>query len=274
MSYTLFMVKYSICKNTNVPAHCSTHTPVGRLATGKDVIKRLRPSTYFLKHYGQHGGAGHCITGFDEGRYNGIFSGLNNLIAEYNFSFIGGGAQNYINGSFNAIGGGCLNCIPQGQYNVLGGGDNNTISNPTPGTNEPLYSVIVGGQLNCIDTDVLNDTVFATIGGGHNNYIAPGAYNTAILGGDSNSLTGSCSAILGGANNNDNGFAYTGMYGVGLGGANIPSGTGALWANELVVPDIPMGTLSGGIPVPPGGYPSRALWFYPDANGNNVVYVV
>ena len=107
------MVNYSICKNTNVQGHCSTHTPVGRLATGKDVIWKITPnnSFFFGEHYGQHG-------------------------------------------------------------------------------------------------------------------------------------------------------------------ANIPSGTGALWANELVVPDIPIGTLSGGVPVPPIGYPSGSLWYYPDVNGNNAVYVV
>jgi len=52
------MVNYSICKNTNVQGHCSTHTPVGRLATGKDVIWKITPNNSFFlgEHYGQHGG--------------------------------------------------------------------------------------------------------------------------------------------------------------------------------------------------------------------------
>jgi len=129
------MVKYSICKNTNVQDHDSTHSPVVRLATGKDVIWKITPNNSFFlgEHYGQHG---------------------------------------------------------------------------------------------------------------------------------------DCSAILGGQGNNDNGFTYTGMYGVGLNGANIPSGTGAFWANELVIPDIPVTTGP-----PPVGYPLGSL-YYVVIGGLKQVFVV
>ncbi|NDC42168.1 MAG: hypothetical protein EBZ77_11570 [Chitinophagia bacterium] len=66
-----------------------------------------------------------------------------------------------------------------------------------------------------------------------------------------------------------------GMFGKGLTAATIPSGLGAFWANELVVPNIPVGFCpSGGSITPPGGYPSGSLWYYPDTTGNNVVYVI
>lgn len=59
------------------------------------------------------------------------------------------------------------------------------------------------------------------------------------------------------------------MYGTALAAANIPSGLGAFWANELVIPNIPIGT-GGGAPV---GYPPGSLYYLINA-GLCQVYVV
>ena len=50
-------------------------------------------------------------------------------------------------------------------------------------------------------------------------------------------------------------------------GPGLPS---AFWVDELVVANIPMGGVG---PTPPLFLPPGALWYFPDALGNKVVYV-
>jgi hypothetical protein len=148
--------------------------------------------------------------------------------------FIGGGGP----GSPNVISSGS-------DWGFIGGGNANTISAGR------LHSFIGGGQANTVDAD-----------------------RAVVVGGSGNIVTGANSAILGGTGNNDGGVPNMGLYGQGLTATPIPSVLGAFWANELVIPNIPMGNLVGGVPVPPPLYPPGSLWYYPDANLNNVVYVV
>ena len=118
------------------------------------------------------------------------------------------------------------------------------------------------------------DAQYASVFGDCNNIVGSGATHAVIgNGGSGNKVSGSCSTILGGVNNCDNGHAFTGIFGNSISAAIIPGGNGAFWVNELVVPNIPIGTLVAGIPAPPP-YPTWSLWYYPDVNGNKVVYAV
>jgi hypothetical protein len=106
---------------------------------------------------------------------------------------------------------------------------------------------------------------FDIIGGGQDNYIAPGVRHGSILGGNRNHLLGSCSfigggtnnissgacsAILGGQGNNDGGFNDTFIVGSGInvGAVGIPNAlhVNGLWANGLP-------TYAGGPPIAPAG---------------------
>ena len=137
------------------------------------------------------------------------------------------------------------------------------------------YGFIGSGQNNCIDTGAAMSTAtpFGVIGGGQNNTICAGATHSAIVGGQNNCALGQCSVILGGSNNNDGGFPHTAVFGNGISATLVP-GPSSFWVDELVVPNIPIGFLTGIVPTPPVGYPTGSLWYYPDVNGNNVVYVV
>jgi hypothetical protein len=213
-----------------------------------------------------------------------------------NFAFVGGGRENNVGNvtggrlaDFSAITAGYQNCIDTSAtansfFGFVGNGESNYVC---PGSN---WATVVNGQFNTIcgsnsfigsgDNNRIGGAIadpgadFSFIGSGQNNNIQPNTCHGAIFSGDSNVVSGNCSAILGGQNNNDNGNPYTGIYGTGISAAAIPSGTGAFWANELVVPNIPTGFLTLGIPTPPAGYPVGSLWYFPDANGNKVVYVV
>jgi hypothetical protein len=166
-----------------------------------------------------------------EARYSGIVSGEDNHIATGSWSIIGGGSDNFIDTDTNHsfIGGGHQNAINHGNVNSVIGGGNNNIINATPAIASPL----------------------GVIGGGQNNLIAPGVLSGAILGGDANNISGSFSAVLGGQNNNDGGFPFTGMYGNGL---IATAGTGAtgtpsnFWVDELIAANIPVIPFPGGAP--------------------------
>jgi hypothetical protein len=164
-----------------------------------------------------------------EARYSGIVSGEDNHIATGSWSIIGGGSDNFIDTDTNHsfIGGGHQNAINHGNVNSVIGGGNNNIINATPAIASPL----------------------GVIGGGQNNLIAPGVLSGAILGGDANNISGSFSAVLGGQNNNDGGFPFTGMYGNGLIATVGTGATGApsnFWVDELIAANIPVDTTPGG----------------------------
>jgi hypothetical protein len=113
---------------------------------------------------------------------------------------------------------------------------------------------------------------YSAILGGQQNTIATGFQHSAIAGGCGNTINANCASILGGCGNTVNND-YTAVFGVGITTTLVP-GPSSIWADELVIPNIPIGILFGGIPTPPIGYPTGSLWYYPDTNGNNVVYVV
>jgi len=79
--------------------------------------------------------------------------------------------------------------------------------------------------------------------------MVPGINHSSIFSGYGNLLTTSCSAILGGANNTDNGYACTGIFGANI----LPhplltplvSGLGGFYVNEM--------TLQNAYLVPSGG---------------------
>ena len=191
--------------------------------------------------------------------FGNIVSGYNNKVGNLyatQYSSIFGGLNNVVNGQEAYIGGGQGNVVYNGASNIyIGAGFENCI--------------LAGGDDSSIMSGAINKL------SGVRSFIGSGDYNTlssrgsSIVGGNGNTVSGDYSAILGGQGNNDNGFTYTGMYGVGLNGANIPSGTGAFWANELVIPDIPAGT-GGGAPF---GYPLGSL-YYLVVGGLKQVYVV
>ncbi len=185
------------------------------------------------------GGGNNEIARTDQNSYNGILAGFHNRIDDNSFSFIGGGSENTTIGGASVIGGGTNNSV-HGDTNTIGGGDHNNIGNATPGTPGSEWSFIGGGSSNVIDSAVGVRTSFHTIGGGEANYIGPAIRHAGIFSGSLNIVTGNCSAILGGDNNNDGGFARTGMYGTGLVGAAIPGGLGAFFVNELVIQNIPV----------------------------------
>jgi len=164
----------------------------------------------------------------------------NGNAANGDLSFVGGGITNIAACTGSFIGGGAGNCVA-GEQSFVGGGQQNCVTSSLGAVN---CSVIVGGFGNLVCDDGVNPVVASFIGGGVQNKVC-----------------GSCSAILGGAGNSDGGFPYTGIFGVGITASAIPSGSGAMWVNELVVPSIPMGTLTP--PGPPVGYPSWSLYWLP-----------
>jgi hypothetical protein len=123
----------------------------------------------------------------------------------------GGGAENYFGNSypnraaadFSAIGGGIVNLV-QGYGSVIGGGVFNNIQ---PG----YYSVISGGYGNTIQTNAQG----ALIAGGYNNVIGNGAISASIVGGNFNTNGSSHTVIAGGNNNAIEPFADLSVIGGG-----------------------------------------------------------
>jgi len=229
-----------------------------------------------------------------------IVGGSRNTI-DAQHAFIGAGELNLIGGNHSAIVAGATNCIITGSISsFIGGGEGNTIASSVAGSGSAHRSFIGGGQFNCIDTSDGVNICFNVIGGGFSNRTLPsatrnfiGSGDSNITGGESNSVTGGlgnaiaasamhshiggghgntvsgkCSAILGGQNSTDSGQPLTGIFGSGIVATPIPGGLGAFWANELVIPNIP---LSAG--PPPPGYPLGAL-YYKIVGGAKQVFVV
>jgi len=146
----------------------------------------------------------------------------------------------------------------------IGGGQCNNVG--LGGSGAP-FSGIVGGQCNIID-DTGAATNYGIIGGGFCNCVCAGTNHSSIFSGECNMVTGNCSQIFGGLCNCDGGYNYVGIFGCCVTGAMH----NAFHANNIVGQNIPIGTCPGGIITQPFG-PTGMLWYFPDALGNNVLYV-
>jgi hypothetical protein len=141
------------------------------------------------------------------------------------FSFIGGGANNYINASgevsltYSTILGGFTNVITNiSNYSFIGGGSVNTLQGEK--------STIYGGQLNTIN---YQPNALNFIGGGCNNTL--GNFCNVILGGCTNTISSYLSTIGGGKNQN-----ITSSFSNSLGGTNTTSSayTSIIGANNTI----------------------------------------
>jgi hypothetical protein len=242
-------------------------------------------NNYVINHWGtiENGDNNRLI----DGSYDTIGNGTSNLISSNNthvnfYDTIINGNSNHISDTtppdamqqsilyYNGINNGEVNCITNSGYastvraNSIGNGLCNQIINNVAMGNA-LYNTIGNGVCNTI-----TNTNHSFIGSGYKNQITGNC--SFISSGANNTVSGAYSSILGGSGNNDNGYPYTGIFGNGItvpvGGVPGPS---SFWVNELVAPSMPIG-LPG--PTQPPGYPTGSLWYYPDAFGNNVVYVV
>ena len=170
--------------------------------------------------------------------FSAIFTGFENCIGAtgcQNGIFVG--RENTINNnSCHAfIGTGCLNSI--GAIGGAGAGND--------------FNIIVGGCLNNID-DTGATTCYGVIGGGYQNFIGAGTNHASIFSGYNNQVSGSCSSILGGENNNDNGNPYTGIFGTGVNGLPLAAGNGGFFVNEMVIQNIPVITAATFFTLLPG----------------------
>ena len=97
-----------------------------------------------------------------------------------------------------------------------------------------------------------NPVFNSLIGGGCCNYIASGTNFSSIFSGLNNCLSGSCSSILGGSGNCDNGIKYAGIF-----GCNITAVANcAFHANNFVAQDmycVAAGTILPPL-IPPGTF--------------------
>ncbi len=184
-----------------------------------------------------------------------IAGGRNNLVNGQGVnSFIGAGNQNCISGSDSAIGGGITNNI-ESQASFVGGGQANFINSGSSN------SFIGGGFTNGIGISVGgNSALYSSIGGGQNNCIddtAAAVNHSGIFSGFGNTVSGSCSVVLGGLNNGDGGFPNTAVFGNTLVASVDPATMGvpsAFWVDELIVPNIPVDVTGFGIfPFLPAG---------------------
>ncbi len=81
-----------------------------------------------------------------------------------------------------------------------------------------------------------------SIGGGQGNTVAAGTKHSGIFSGFGNTVSGSCSVVLGGLNNSDGGFPNTAVFGNTLVASVDPATMGvpsAFWVDELVAINIP-----------------------------------
>jgi len=213
--------------DTNRIANGSNYTFIG--GGNLNHIGNPAAPTYADATYGIIGTGSHnCIdTGF------GISSALNIIgNGSYNTICAGSNCSGIVTGDTNIL---------SGNHSILGGGLNNGIGNigaPSPGAD---FSFLGGGSANCIDTGgAPGATTYGTIGGGESNTIHAGTNHSSIFGGSNNQVSGNCSAILGGINNNDGGYPYTGIFGVGVTGLPLAAGNGGFFVNELVIQNIPV----------------------------------
>jgi hypothetical protein len=143
-----------------------------------------------------------------------IAGGFYNSITTGSYqSNIGGGNRNAIkfNSFRSAIAGGYENTISSGHESVIAGGERNNIYSRNSfigggsfNTVNALESVICGGVSNKIDDSSNIITSRSFIGGGINNIISTGAYNSVIVGGSNNNIANNAfrSFIGGGYSNN------------------------------------------------------------------------
>jgi len=164
------------------------------------------------------------------GQCNGVFRDLAAVV---------GGCQNSAHSCMSFIGGGGVNNIfIKSDCSFLGGGSLNGIgdSSVSP-VNFATESFLGGGSMNCIDAVGAN-TKFGVIGGGQSNTVCAGTNHSSIFSGKGNTVSGSCSAILGGFNNNDNGLANVGIFGNNINNPlNMAANT--FHVNSLIMQNIP-----------------------------------
>jgi hypothetical protein len=160
------------------------------------------------------------------GNYSVIGGGRNNGVVPSD-STIGGGSSNTISGSSasnSTIGGGSSNTITGSSAydSTIGGGSSNSISGIAP-----FRSTIGGGNNNSISG---NFAFRSTIGGGNSNSISgSGASNSTIGGGYDNSISGSSasSSTIGGGYDNSISGNDTFRSTIGGGNSNSISGSTA-----------------------------------------------
>ena len=142
--------------------------------------------------------------------YSAILGGENHLIKKSTHSSIIGGYQNYITGNtgnnYNMILGGTGHTLTKTESSIILGGVLNTIDTAK-------YSIIVGGSGNTVtkNTDNLTQPTYSGIFAGKDNTIIPrigyggvgmsGSY-CAIVGGESNTISGHSHSFIGGGFNN------------------------------------------------------------------------
>ena len=249
-------------------------------------IRRLcRTTSFFIyENTTNNWRSNHCVNGQNSfvggGDTNIIFStlgsvdcanisgGWNNTISDDGIftafgSFVGGGAFNIASGRISTIAGGSRN-VAFGRQSFIGGGSGNSAGgcgtaigggDGNAAFAKSQFSFISGGQHNNVGIAGGNGAQYSGIGGGYCNVIDDSAaivFHSGIFGGFCNTVSGSCSAILGGANNNDNGFPFTGMYGNGLTAASVPGAPSSFWVDTLVAPNIPAVNAVGYLTLPVG----------------------
>jgi hypothetical protein len=167
-------------------------------------------------------------------------------------AFVGGGQSNVAHGQDATVAGGQNNeaCY---DLSTIGGGYFNTIAGG--GSDNTSASFIGGGTNNAIS----GDSQSSVIGGGDNNAITGGgtAGTNAIVGGESNTLSGDFGFIGAGTNNTVSG---EGAY-IAAGGYNVASGEGAVIDGGF------QSTASGAFSTIPGGYVNIAGGTYSFAAG-------
>jgi len=165
------------------------------------------------------GGRGYDASGRDKNITNDsgwstIIGGGGSGILTSEYATVGGGLHTtgatftdiIANSNYSFIGGGYTDSISGGSHAVIVGGESNTITS--------AFHAAIGGGLN---NDITADSNFAFIGGGENNIISKphatilggnaniisGAYGAYgfIGGGAANSVSGECGALAGGQNN-------------------------------------------------------------------------
>ncbi len=143
--------------------------------------------------------------------YAAIAGGILNTIDTFaDHSFIGGGLQNLIEGPFCVIAGGDSNSIntATSDHNTIGGGEGNVENNPSLGViaggwqnlldTNAWASAICGGWNNVVES------ALSFIGGGWGNKILDYGwpYDGVLVGGRSNQMVGSPEAFIGSGDSN------------------------------------------------------------------------
>src|SRR6185312_2812354 len=181
------------------------------------------------------------------GQCNGVFRDLAAVV---------GGCQNSAHSCMSFIGGGGVNNIfIKSDCSFLGGGSLNGIgdSSVSP-VNFATESFLGGGSMNCIDAVGAN-TKFGVIGGGQSNKVCAGTNHSSIFSGKGNTVSGSCSSILGGSGNSDGGFGYVGIFGQGI-TAPLPN---TFYTNCLNACSTPLYIF--------GGFPTGTISYFPAPGG-------